>query len=178
MRTRAFLLIFGLSLVSLLLLDTGSVWARATSGGSRGSRSYSSPVSPSTTPSSPYRATQPSPSTSQPPPIRQRPGMFGGFPGNRELTVYIGVLQYVDTCTPPPLNFGIHAVSGVATNNHPVSLFPAPPGVGCPSPALPHRSVIDLQNMIPIAQAVAANANLPGVGALFASTIVWNLNAP
>ena len=81
MRTRAFLLIFGLSLVSLLLLDTASVWARATSGGSRGSRSYSSPASPSTTPSSPSRVTQPSPSTSQPQPMQQRPGMFGGFMG-------------------------------------------------------------------------------------------------
>jgi predicted lipid-binding transport protein (Tim44 family) len=79
MRTRAFLLIFGLSLVSLLLLDTASVWARATSGGSRGSRSYSSPASPSTTPSSPSRATTPTPDSSQPmQQPAQRPGMFGG----------------------------------------------------------------------------------------------------
>jgi len=81
MRTRAFLLIFGLSLVSLLLLDTASVWARATSGGSRGSRSSSSPTSPSTTPSSPSRTTTPtSPQTTQQP-APQRPGMFGGFMG-------------------------------------------------------------------------------------------------
>jgi len=82
MRTRAFVLIFGLSLVSLLLLDTASVWARATSGGSRGSRSYSSPASPSSTPSSPSRVTTPEPSSSQP--MSQpahRPGMFGGFMG-------------------------------------------------------------------------------------------------
>jgi predicted lipid-binding transport protein (Tim44 family) len=79
MRTRAFLLIFGLSLVSLLLLDTASVWARATSGGSRGSRSSSSPSSPSTTttPSSPSRTT--TPDSSQPmQQSAQRPGMFGG----------------------------------------------------------------------------------------------------
>jgi predicted lipid-binding transport protein (Tim44 family) len=81
MRTRTLVLIFGLSLVSLLLLDTASVWARATSGGSRGSRSYSSPASPSTTPSSPSRTTQPSTSTSQPQPMQQRPGMFGGLMG-------------------------------------------------------------------------------------------------
>src|SRR5438093_4861153 len=82
MRTRAFVLIFGLSLVSLLLLDTASVWARATSGGSRGSRSYSSPASPSTTPSSPSRAT--SPTQTSPQPMQQpsaRPGMFGGLMG-------------------------------------------------------------------------------------------------
>ncbi len=79
MRTRAFVLIFGLSLVSLLLLDTTSVWARATSGGSRGSRSSSSPASPSTTPSSPLRTTTPTtPTSPQPMQPTQRPGMFGG----------------------------------------------------------------------------------------------------
>src|SRR5438093_13224203 len=85
MRTRAFVLIFGLSLVSVLLLDTASVWARATSGGSRGSRSYSSPASPSTTPSSPSRTTTPAPaSPASPAPVQQpaqRPGMFGGLMG-------------------------------------------------------------------------------------------------
>ena len=82
MRTRAFVLIFGLSLVSLLLLDTASVWARATSGGSRGSRSSSSPTSPSSTPSSPSRVTTPEPSSSQPmSQPAQRPGMFGGLMG-------------------------------------------------------------------------------------------------
>jgi predicted lipid-binding transport protein (Tim44 family) len=81
MRTRAFVLIFGLSLVSLLLLDTASVWARATSGGSRGSRSYSSPASPST-PSSPSRATAPTQASPQPmQQPGQRPGMFGGLMG-------------------------------------------------------------------------------------------------
>ena len=79
MRSRALLLMFGLSLVSLLLLDTTAVWARATSGGSRGSRSSSSPVAPSTTPSSPSRVTTPPPApTGQP---MQRPGMFGGLMG-------------------------------------------------------------------------------------------------
>ena len=85
MRTRAFVLIFGLSLVSVLLLDTASVCARATSGGSRGSRSYSSPASPSTTPSSPSRTTTPAPaSPASPAPVQQpaqRPGMFGGLMG-------------------------------------------------------------------------------------------------
>jgi len=81
MRTRAFLLIFGLSLVSLLLLDTASVWARATSGGSRGSRSSSSPASPSTTPSSPSRTTTPTSPQPMQHPAPQRPGMFGGFMG-------------------------------------------------------------------------------------------------
>lgn len=82
MRSKALVLIFGLSLGSLLVLDTASVWARATSGGSRGSRSSSSPVSPSYTPSSPSRVTTPAPASSQPmPQSAQRPGMFGGLMG-------------------------------------------------------------------------------------------------
>jgi len=81
MRPRVLLLIFGISLVSLLLLDHAAGWARATSGGSRGSRSSSSPAAPST-PSSPSRTTAPAPAPSQPmQPAPQRPGMFGGFMG-------------------------------------------------------------------------------------------------
>jgi predicted lipid-binding transport protein (Tim44 family) len=81
MRPRALLLIFGISLVSLLLLDHAAGWARATSGGSRGSRSSSSPTAPST-PSSPSRTTAPAPAPSQPmQSAPQRPGMFGGFMG-------------------------------------------------------------------------------------------------
>ncbi len=81
MRPRALLLIFGISLVSLLLLDHAAGWARATSGGSRGSRSSSSPAAPST-PSSPSRTTAPAPAPSQPMQAApQRPGMFGGFMG-------------------------------------------------------------------------------------------------
>ena len=82
MRPRAVLLIFGLSLISLILLDNATVWARATSGGSRGSRSSSSPTAPSTTPSSPSRSTAPAPGPSQPmPSAPQRPGIFGGLMG-------------------------------------------------------------------------------------------------
>jgi predicted lipid-binding transport protein (Tim44 family) len=78
MRPRAFALIFGLSLISLLVLDTASVWARAGSGGSRGSRSYSSPAAPS----NPSRMTNPAPASPQPmQQPTQRPGMFGGLMG-------------------------------------------------------------------------------------------------
>jgi predicted lipid-binding transport protein (Tim44 family) len=82
MRPRAFLLIFGISLISLVLFDGATVWARATSGGSRGSRSSSSPMAPSTTPSSSSRSTAPLPATSQPMPLApQRPSVFGGLMG-------------------------------------------------------------------------------------------------
>ena len=72
MRSRALVPLIGVTLVSLLLTDTASVWARAGGGGSRGSRSYSRPASPASpaTPSIPSRSvTQPSP---------PRPSFFGG----------------------------------------------------------------------------------------------------
>jgi len=82
MRPRALLLIFGISLISLLVLDNATVLARATSGGSRGSRSSSAPASPSSTPTSPSRTTTPSPVPSQPmQPASQRPGFFGSLMG-------------------------------------------------------------------------------------------------
>ena len=77
MRTRAFPLILGCALVSVLVLDTATVWARASSGGSRGTRSYSTPASP-TSPSSPSRVTPPPSSTPAPMAQPQRPGFFGG----------------------------------------------------------------------------------------------------
>ena len=77
MKSRALLTLFGLALVSLLLVDTGTVWARAGGGGSRGSRSYSAPARPAPSPVTP--ANQASPLT-QPGPS-QRPGLFGGLMG-------------------------------------------------------------------------------------------------
>lgn len=105
------------------------------------------------------------------------PGAAGGFPGNRQLTVYIGALNYNDPCNPAPASFPIHAVSGVATSNHQVGLFPSTVTPGCtpPTPGL-RNNAIDWQNMIPLNQAAAAGANIPGLGALFVSTLVWNLN--
>lgn len=70
----------GLSLVvvALFLTATTDAWARAKSGGSRGSRTYSAPTRPAPgspdVPASPSRAQTPSPSP-------QRPGLFGGLGG-------------------------------------------------------------------------------------------------
>jgi predicted lipid-binding transport protein (Tim44 family) len=84
MRTRAFPLILGCALASILVLDTAAVWARAgsggSSGGSRGSRSYSTPTPPSS-PSSPSRVAPPPASNPAPMAQPQRPGMFGGLMG-------------------------------------------------------------------------------------------------
>src|SRR2546429_278218 len=81
MRSRAFLLMFGLSLVSLLLLDTAPVGARATGGASRAPRSPSPPIPPPPPPPTPSGVPTPPPATSQPQQPVQRPGMFGGFMG-------------------------------------------------------------------------------------------------
>lgn len=77
MRSRAVLTVSVLMLVSWVLADAASVWARAPSGGGRGSRSYSTPASPARpTPTAPQRSyTQ---STSSP---SQRPGFLGSLMG-------------------------------------------------------------------------------------------------
>ena len=81
MESRALPTLFGLALVSLLLLDTGTVWARAGSGGSRGSRSYSAPARPAPSPVTPTTPSSPSRQLSQPTASPQRPGLFGGLMG-------------------------------------------------------------------------------------------------
>jgi len=80
-KTRAFLPLVGLALVSLMLVDTATVWARAGGGGSRGSRSYSAPARP--TPSSaPTNPMSPSRQFSEPAPSQpQRPNFLGGLMG-------------------------------------------------------------------------------------------------
>src|SRR5215470_13983076 len=78
MRTRVFPLILGCLFATVLVLDTAAVWARAGSGGSRGSRSYSTPSSSS---SSPSRVTPPPASSPAPVAQPQRPGFFGGLMG-------------------------------------------------------------------------------------------------
>jgi predicted lipid-binding transport protein (Tim44 family) len=80
MKSRALPMLLGLALVSLLLVDTGSVWARAGGGGSRGSRSYSAPSRPAPSPVTPANPTSPSRPLTQPGPS-PRPGIFGGLMG-------------------------------------------------------------------------------------------------
>jgi predicted lipid-binding transport protein (Tim44 family) len=75
MRSHTLLTLAGVALVSLLVVDAGSAWARATGGGSRGSRSYSAPARPAPSPVAPANPT--SPALNQP----QRPGLFGGLMG-------------------------------------------------------------------------------------------------
>lgn len=80
MRLRKALPILGLLTVVSLAVEAGDVWARARSGGSRGSRSYSAPASPM--PSNPGAPTSPSRSLSQPSPTpTPSRGLFGGLMG-------------------------------------------------------------------------------------------------
>jgi predicted lipid-binding transport protein (Tim44 family) len=82
MKSRALPALLGLALVSLLLVDTGTVWARARGGGSRGSRSYSAPARPAPSPVAPANPTSPARPSAQPAPSQpQRPGLFGGLMG-------------------------------------------------------------------------------------------------
>jgi predicted lipid-binding transport protein (Tim44 family) len=78
MTYRQLVVVVSFTLGSLLAADAADVWARASRGGSRGSRSYSAPVRPApssaTIPSSPSRSFEQSPSPMAP----QRPGLLGG----------------------------------------------------------------------------------------------------
>lgn len=67
---------------AFVLAESGEAWARAGGGGSRGSRSYSSPTRPDSV--SPGMPSSPSRSYGQPAPTpfsQQRPGLFGGLMG-------------------------------------------------------------------------------------------------
>src|SRR6266704_4891637 len=81
MRSRVPLALIALALVSWLLIDAGTVWARAGGGGSRGSRSYSAPARPP--PVAPANPATPSRGIAQPTPqpAPQRPGFFGSLMG-------------------------------------------------------------------------------------------------
>lgn len=78
MSRQRFISVLSVVVVALLLSVTADAWARARSGGSRGSRTYSAPARPAPgspdLPASPSRAQTPSPSP-------QRPGLFGGLGG-------------------------------------------------------------------------------------------------
>jgi predicted lipid-binding transport protein (Tim44 family) len=67
-----------LLVIMLVLAASTDAWARARSGGSRGSRTYSAPARPA--PASPDAPAAPSPARTQTP-SPQRPGLFGGFGG-------------------------------------------------------------------------------------------------
>lgn len=67
-----------LLVIMLVLAASTDAWARARSGGSRGSRTYSAPARPA--PASPDAPAAPSPTRTQTP-SPQRPGLFGGFGG-------------------------------------------------------------------------------------------------
>jgi predicted lipid-binding transport protein (Tim44 family) len=81
MKHRASAVLAGMVIASVLVIQVGDVWARVSSGGSRGSRSFSSPTRPSPTPTTP---SSPSRSLSQPSPVSpapQRPSFFRGMMG-------------------------------------------------------------------------------------------------
>jgi predicted lipid-binding transport protein (Tim44 family) len=72
MRAGWIVTVSGFVFLLLMLVDAGSLWARATSGGSRGSRSLSAPVRPAPAPATPA-----APTRSATPENAPRPGFFG-----------------------------------------------------------------------------------------------------
>ena len=78
MKHRLLIPLAAMMVCAVVLAESSAAWARAGGGGSRGSRSYSSPARPDSTPSSPSRSyNQPAQTPFSP----QRPSMFGGLMG-------------------------------------------------------------------------------------------------
>lgn len=90
-----------------------------------------------------------------------------GFPGAEDLTVYVGAISQPPLCSAIP-STGFHVVTGVGTRNTQPGVLWGPPG----GPPITSRQFVDLQNMriLPLLQ--------PGIGSLFASDQIWNLNLP
>jgi predicted lipid-binding transport protein (Tim44 family) len=82
MMRRVLILLVGIAMCAIFIAEAGEAWARAGGGGSRGSRSYSSPARPDSV--SPAMPSTPSRSYGQPAPSplsQRRPGLFGGLMG-------------------------------------------------------------------------------------------------
>jgi hypothetical protein len=89
----------------------------------------------------------------------------GGYPGVECVSLYIGILGYPGVCPAPGPASPIHAVAGIGTvGGFPAQLFDATAGVAV-------TEFLDLENMLTL-----SNGLNPGIGSLFASNIVWNLN--
>lgn len=102
--------------------------------------------------------------------LAQSLGSWGGgtlYPGVAHLTVYFGVLNYIDPCA--QANWGIHAVVGVGVDG--TFLAPYNTSTTCATPIAFGQTTIDLQNVLPI-----NNPNLfPGYGCLSVPDVIWNL---
>ena len=88
MMRRVLIPLVGIAMCAFVLAEAGEAWARAGGGGSRGSRSYSSPARPDSV--SPAMPSSPSRSYGQPAPARFRSsarvssaGSWGDWPGSR-----------------------------------------------------------------------------------------------
>jgi hypothetical protein len=97
------------------------------------------------------------------------PVAAGGYPGNKCVSVYLGVLDSPGVCPPlpPPPGSNLHAVTGIGTTGgNMVQLLDSP------TPAIAPLEFLDLQNMLVLTPA----GFQIGIGSLFASEKVWNLN--
>ncbi len=110
-----------------------------------------------------------------------RLGRYSGpnFPGDMELTVYFGYIEYSDVCG-PAVDAKPHRVSGVGTLGTPGYLF-------SPTPSFqPFKAFVDLEdNLLPgTSNPIPVPGPLPalcvplslGFGAPAYSSLVWNLN--
>jgi hypothetical protein len=95
-------------------------------------------------------------------------GVSGQYPGTGQLTLYWGVLTYVDPCA--VANYPFHVVVGVGVSNvfgqHFNTTLP-----GCGPSTMFGNTFIDLQNVLLLTSVFLP----PGYGCLAATDVVWNL---
>lgn len=94
-------------------------------------------------------------------------GAPGTFPGNRSMSLYIGVATAADPCAG---GLPIHLVTGVGTTGGPAALISSP---GSPVPVSSSR-FLDLENMMVLIGSPPFIGI--GVGGLFLSTQIFTLN--
>jgi hypothetical protein len=91
------------------------------------------------------------------------------YPGNKCVSLYLGILDSPGVCGPVGPPPALHAVSGVGTTGgNPVQLFSSP------LPAFMPLEFLDLQNML----VLTPLGFTPGLGSLFASERIWSFNTP
>lgn len=91
------------------------------------------------------------------------------YPGQRDLSIYFGVLQTPTICAP---NFPYHIVTGVATSGQPGELF------GGVTPGVPMNTFIDFVNHKSATPTSTPSGSPPSFGALSYGDMVWNFNMP
>lgn len=97
----------------------------------------------------------------------------GTFYSGRSVQIWLGVATETDPCPSPVFSSNLHVVTGVSTKGGPVSVtFPDSAGLNVAA-----DTFLDLENMLVFNPSATPSFNI-GIGGIFLSPRVWNLNVP